>query len=50
MVRKARLELARVAPLDPKSSASTSSATFAEYLENVTERHYCVNDQIKRSP
>ncbi len=29
VVRKERLELSRVAPLEPKSSASTSSATFA---------------------
>ena len=29
MVRKERLELSRVAPLEPKSSASTNSATFA---------------------
>ena len=29
MVRKERLELSRVAPLEPKSSASTSSATLA---------------------
>src|SRR3546814_6893513 len=29
VVRKKRLELSRVAPLEPKSSASTSSATFA---------------------
>src|SRR5690348_18461062 len=29
LVRKAGLEPARVAPLEPKSSASTSSATFA---------------------
>lgn len=28
-MRKERLELSRVSPLDPKSSASTSSATFA---------------------
>ena len=29
VVRKARLELARLAALEPKSSASTNSATFA---------------------
>src|SRR5690606_8925817 len=29
LVRKERLELSRVAPQDPKSSASTNSATFA---------------------
>ena len=29
LVRTERLELSRVAPLEPKSSASTSSATFA---------------------
>ena len=29
MVRKERLELSRVTPLEPKSSASTSSATLA---------------------
>src|ERR1700693_5656230 len=29
VVRKARLELARVSPPDPKSGASTNSATFA---------------------
>ena len=29
LVRKERLELSRVTPLDPKSSASTNSATFA---------------------
>lgn len=29
-MRKERLELSRVAPLEPKSSASTSSATFAK--------------------
>src|SRR5712672_4232802 len=29
LVRKARLELARVSPPDPKSGASTNSATFA---------------------
>ena len=29
MVRKERLELSQVTPLEPKSSASTNSATFA---------------------
>ena len=29
LVRKGRLELPRVTPLEPKSSASTNSATFA---------------------
>jgi hypothetical protein len=29
VVRKERLELSRVAPLEPKSSASTNSATLA---------------------
>jgi hypothetical protein len=29
MVRKERLELSRLAALEPKSSASTNSATFA---------------------
>ena len=30
MVRKERLELSRLATLEPKSSASTNSATFAQ--------------------
>ena len=30
-MRKERLELSRVAPLEPKSSASTNSATFAKH-------------------
>ena len=30
LVRKERLELSRVTPLEPKSSASTNSATFAK--------------------
>lgn len=33
MVRKERLELSRVSPLEPKSSAFTSSATFARGRE-----------------
>ena len=33
VVRKERLELSRVAPLEPKSSASTSSATFARPMQ-----------------
>ena len=33
MVRKERLELSRVTPLEPKSSASTNSATFAIRLD-----------------
>lgn len=32
MVRKERLELSRVAPLEPKSSASTNSATLANFV------------------
>ena len=35
MVRKERLELSRVAPLEPKSSASTNSATFANYFRTI---------------
>src|ERR1700689_2008180 len=38
MVRKARLELARVAPPGPKPGASTNSATFAsEQLSSIAE-------------
>ena len=57
MVRKERLELSRVAPLEPKSSASTSSATFArnEIRQN---RHdgalyktaqYCTRNRIQNT-
>ncbi len=35
MVRKERLELSRVAPLVPKTSAYTNFATFAKY-EHIT--------------
>jgi hypothetical protein len=38
LVRKERLELSRVAPLEPKSSASTNSATFALVLRTVDYR------------
>ncbi len=49
MVRKERLELSQVTPLEPKSSASTNSATFA--LKNMAPqprrgslyRHLCVS-------
>src|SRR3569623_1076613 len=41
LVRKERLELSRVTPLEPKSSASTNSATFAEHhYRNQRRRHY----------
>ena len=41
MVRKERLELSRVTPLEPKSSASTNSATFAsETGPKPRARHY----------
>ena len=55
MVRKERLELSQVTPLEPKSSASTNSATFAfnlrehlkvaDYtdLSNPGERSFVVN-------
>ena len=36
LVRKGRLELPRVAPLAPKASASTNSATFA-----IRSNRYC---------
>ena len=36
LVRKERLELSRVTPLEPKSSASTSSATLAPRYYEVT--------------
>ncbi len=34
MVREGRLELPRVTPLEPKSSASTNSATLACYSDH----------------
>ena len=39
MVRKERLELSRVPPLVPKTSASTNSATFASYSIQATRRY-----------
>ena len=41
LVRKERLELSRVAPLEPKSSASTNSATFATLGTRRLPRHIC---------
>ena len=38
MVRKERLELSRLAALEPKSSASTNSATFAWLMFNQSVR------------
>ena len=38
MVRKERLELSRVAPLAPKASASTNSATFAIVKDGIQYR------------
>ena len=50
MVRKERLELSRVTPLEPKSSASTNSATLAQItaialcsaVNSVDDRHKAV--------
>jgi hypothetical protein len=48
MVRAERLELSRVAPLEPKSSASTSSATLAQqlraYLPDVQGEQSCFTE------
>ena len=38
MVRKERLELSQVAPLEPKSSASTNFATFAAPLSSEPDK------------
>ena len=47
MVRKERLELSHLAILEPKSSASTNSATFAfAYLENTRKLLYLTCDVI----
>ncbi len=36
MVREERLELSQVTPLEPKSSASTNSATLAKTVAQIT--------------
>jgi hypothetical protein len=43
MVRKERLELSRVAPLAPKASASTNSATFACTAKDTAHRYIIEN-------
>ena len=45
MVRKERLELSRVTPLEPKSSASTNSATFANKEFYCLARTSTANEQ-----
>ena len=42
LVRKKRLELSRVAPLEPKSSASTNSATFAGTANSPFSAKLCI--------
>ena len=44
MVRKERLELSQVALLEPKSSASTSSATFAKFCTSSKPREIIKQD------
>ncbi len=44
MVRKERLELSRLAALEPKSSASTNSATSARTRAVPTREKYGVSD------
>ena len=49
MVRKERLELSRVAPLAPKASASTNSATFANAQRGRLPEHStntCKNNNL----
>ena len=43
MVRTGRLELPRVAPLEPKSSASTNSATFASREQPAATRNIALH-------
>ena len=49
MVRAERLELSRVAPLEPKSSASTSSATLAQDLRIHTCTGKRKTQQLRKS-
>ncbi len=48
MVREERLELSRVTPLDPKSSASTNSATLANRCE-LSNRRRCLVKDLRRN-
>ena len=55
MVRKAGLEPARLAALEPKSSASTSSATFATDADNAIApiriaTHFLFSEPSKFTP
>ncbi len=47
MVRKERLELSRVTPLEPKSSASTNSATLANIIISSYFKMISVNHLIQ---
>ena len=47
MVREARLELARVSPLDPKSSASASSATLAPLAQHCGIASLALGDRAR---
>ncbi len=49
MVRKERLELSRVAPLDPKSSASTNSATLAVLVTEKIVLEFCQVDEYSEA-
>ena len=48
LVRMGRLELPRVAPLEPKSSASTSFATFAMPLTDVPRAEGIIRESGRR--